>query len=177
MKLPYYSQEPNTLAEVFETDLDQGLNLREARLRLEQHGANKLHEAQKDSAWTIFMRQFNDFITIVLMVTTAISALLGEVVDSVAILAIIVLNAGLGFIQEYRAEKSLDALKQLTAPIAKVIRGGRQVQVDAEELVPGDIIILEAGDRVPADARLFRAAALYANEAMLTGESLPVAKS
>jgi Ca2+-transporting ATPase len=176
MKLPYYSQEPNTLAEVFETDLDQGLNLREARLRLEQHGANKLHEAQKDSAWTIFMRQFNDFITIVLMVTTAISALLGEVVDSVAILAIIVLNAGLGFIQEYRAEKSLDALKQLTAPIAKVIRGGRQVQVDAEELVPGDIIILEAGDRVPADARLFRAAALYANEAMLTGESLPVAK-
>lgn len=176
MKLPYYSQEPKTLASVFTTDLEQGLSSREARLRLEQRGANRLLEAKKDSAWTIFMRQFNDFITIVLMITTAVSALLGEVVDAVAILAIIVLNALLGFIQEYRAEKSLDALKQLTAPSAKVIRDNRQIQINAEELVPGDIVVLEAGDRVPADARLFHANTLYVNEAMLTGESMPAAK-
>lgn len=176
MELPYYSQEPKTLAQMFSTDLERGLSAKEAETRLEQHGANKLREIKKDSALVIFLRQFDDFITIVLMVTTGISAALGEVVDAAAILAIIILNAVLGFIQEYRAEKSLEALKQLTAPTAKVIRNNRQIQVDAEKLVPGDVIVLEAGDRVPADARLFQANTLYVNEAMLTGESLPSAK-
>lgn len=110
------------------------------------------------------------------MISTLVSALLGEVVDSIAILVIIVMNAVMGFIQEYRAEKSLEALKQLTAPTAKVIRGGRQIQISAEELVPGDLIVLEAGDRVPADARLVNVNTLYINEAMLTGESVPVRK-
>lgn len=176
MELPYYSQEPKTLAQMLSTDLERGLSAKEAETRLEQHGANKLREIKKDSALVIFLRQFDDFITIVLMVTTGISAALGEVVDAAAILAIIILNAVLGFIQEYRAEKSLEALKQLTAPTAKVIRNNRQIQVDAEKLVPGDVIVLEAGDRVPADARLFQANTLYVNEAMLTGESLPSAK-
>lgn len=176
VKNQYYNQEPKALAQNFGTNLEQGLSARQVKTLFEKYGANKLAEAEKDSAVTIFFRQFNDFITIVLMITTLVSALLGEVVDSVAILAIIVMNAVLGFIQEYRAEKSLDALKQLTAPMAKVIRGGRQLQINAEELVPGDIIVLEAGDRVPADARLFNVNSLYINEAMLTGESLPVGK-
>lgn len=176
MELPYYTQEPKELARTLGTNLDSGLSVGEAKKRFEEYGANKLLEAEKDSKWSIFMRQFDDFITIVLMITTGISALLGEVVDAAAILAIVILNAILGFIQEYRAEKSLDALKQLTAPSAKVIRDNRKMQVNAEEVVPGDIVILEAGDRVPADARLFEANTLYVNEAMLTGESIPTAK-
>ena len=121
MELPYSTLEPKELARTLGTNLDSGLSVGEAKKRLEEYGANKLLEAEKDSKWSIFMRQFDDFITIVLMITTGISALLGEVVDAAAILAIVILNAILGFIQEYRAEKSLDALKQLTAPSAKVI--------------------------------------------------------
>jgi Ca2+-transporting ATPase len=176
MKEQFYNKDAHFLAEFLGTDLEQGLSARKSKELLEKHGYNKLAEAEKDSALTIFFRQFNDFITIVLMISTLVSALLGEVVDSIAILVIIVMNAVMGFIQEYRAEKSLEALKQLTAPTAKVIRGGRQIQISAEELVPGDLIVLEAGDRVPADARLVNVNTLYINEAMLTGESVPVRK-
>lgn len=172
----WFKYSPTELAERLGSNLATGLSLRRAKRRLEEKGPNKLSEEEKESWWSVFSRQFEDLMIIILMITTIVSALLGEVVDAVAILAIIVLNAILGFVQEYRAEKSLSALKQLTAPKSKVLREQRQLTIDAEEIVPGDIIVLEAGDRVPADARLINVNSLYVEEATLTGESIPVEK-
>lgn len=176
MKQHWHSQTPHALAQELNTDLEHGLSARKAAQYVEKYGVNKLIEPERDSIWSIFLRQFEDFMTIILMISTAVSALLGEVTDAIAILAIIILNAILGFIQEYRAEKSLDALKQLTAPMAHVLRDGHLVQIKAEQVVPGDIMVLEAGDRVPADGRLINVHSLYVDESMLTGESLPVGK-
>lgn len=159
-----------------ETSLESGLSSHQIKKRLHALGPNKLAEEEKESLWTIFSRQFEDLMVIILMITTGISALLGEVTDAVAILTIIIMNAVLGFVQEYRAEKSLDALKHLTAPISRVIRQGKQHLIDATNLVPGDIVILVAGDRVPADARIISANSFFVNEATLTGESVPSEK-
>lgn len=177
VKPKWYMFNLSDLSNKFNTDLKQGLTSIQAKRRLNEHGCNELLEEEKESVWSIFMHQFEDFMVIVLMITTLISALLGEVVDAVAILAIIVMNAILGFIQEYRAEKSLDTLKELTAPTAEVIRNNRHIIIEANSIVPGDIVVLEAGDRVPADARLIKASSLYVDESALTGESVPVAKN
>ncbi len=122
----------------------------------------------------MFISQFKDFMIIILLIAVAISLLVGEVIDAAIILAIVVLNALLGSIQENRANEALKALKKLSTPHAKVLRDGEVKVVSSKEIVPGDIVLLEAGDFVPADGRLIEAAALKVNESSLTGESVPV---
>lgn len=173
----WHMLEPSSLFEYFRVDSGRGLNRREAVRRLRRYGANAIVRHRQTSPAVIFLSQFKDFMIMVLLGATVISALLGEAADAATIAAIILLNAVLGFIQEYRAERSLEALQELSSPKAKVRRDGALLELAAAELVPGDIIALEAGDRVPADARLFEMAFLEADEAVLTGESLPVCKA
>lgn len=161
---------------ILEVDPQKGLSPGEAGHRLAQVGPNQLQEHARASVLTLFLEQFKDFMVLVLLVATGISWALGEVVDAFTIVAIVILNAILGFIQEFRAEKSMEALRKLTAPVAKVIRGGQETQVQARDLVPGDILVIETGDRIPADGRLLESHALEMEEAALTGESIPVKK-
>lgn len=153
-----------------------GLTAQEAEARLEKAGFNELSEGKSVSPLAIFLNQFKDFMVLVLMAATLISGLLGEYLDAITIVAIIVMNGVLGFIQEFRAERSLRALKELSAPAAKVVRGGELLHISAKELVPGDIVLLESGDRVPADIRFFATNSVYVEESALTGESVPVSK-
>jgi len=155
----------------------QGLSEEEAKHRLEEIGPNELREIKKITPLEIFLRQFKSFLVIILLIATAISAFLGEFNDALVIAIIVLLNAVLGFAQEYRAERSMEALKRLTAPKARVIRDGVDVEILAKELVPGDVILFKTGDKVPADSRLIEAMNLQVNEAPLTGESLPVEKT
>jgi Ca2+-transporting ATPase len=158
------------------TDPRDGLTSEEVSRRQEQFGPNELRAAERTPAWRMFLAQFNDFMIWVLLGAVAISAIEGQVPEAIAITAILVLNGVLGFIQEYRAEQALEALKEMSAPTATAIRDGREAEVPAVSLVPGDVVILEAGDRIPADARLVEAAALRTEEASLTGESRPASK-
>ncbi|MGE5604711.1 MAG: HAD-IC family P-type ATPase, partial [Bacteroidota bacterium] len=159
------------------TNLQSGLTSAEAGRRLVEVGHNQLNTATKISPWRIFLNQFTDFMVLVLIGAAIISGLLGEKEDALTIIAIIILNAILGFFQEYRAEKSLEALKELTAPLAHVWRDGKVQRIPAKELVPGDIMLLESGDRVPADGRIVEQVTLEVNEATLTGESMAVVKT
>jgi len=159
------------------TDVEQGLSANEAKKRLTRYGKNKLRKGKRFSALVIFVNQFKSLVIWVLIGAAAVSAALGETVDGIAIIAIVILNAIIGFIQEYRAEKAAAALARLTAPHCRVVRGGHSVVVDATEIVPGDILLLEGGDLVAADARLIQTSVLRINEAPLTGESQAVGKS
>lgn len=159
------------------TNMQLGLTSSDASRRLVEVGHNQLNIAPKISPWRIFLGQFTDFMVLVLIGASIISGLLGEKEDALTILAIIILNAVLGFFQEYRAEKSLEALKELTAPLAHVCRDGKVRRVPAKDLVPGDIMVLEGGDRVPADGRIVEQVNLEVNEATLTGESMAVSKT
>ncbi|MDZ4655194.1 MAG: calcium-translocating P-type ATPase, PMCA-type [Coriobacteriia bacterium] len=158
------------------SDKHTGLTAEEATRRLGEYGPNELQKAEKAPAWRMFLAQFNDFMIWVLMAAVAISAAEGQTIEAVAITAILLLNGILGFFQEYRAEQALEALRQLSAPTATVVRGGVEQEVPAATLVPGDIVLLEAGDKVPADGRLLEVGALRVEEASLTGESRPVTK-
>ncbi|GIP36724.1 calcium-translocating P-type ATPase, SERCA-type [Paenibacillus sp. J31TS4] len=160
-----------------QTDASKGLSQEETDQRREAAGANVLTEGVAVSPVALFLNQFKDFMVLVLMGATLISGLLGEYLDAITIIVIILMNGILGFIQEFRAEKSLKALKELSAPTAKVIRGGQLVHVAAKDLVPGDIVLLESGDRIPADLRWIEANGVYVEESALTGESLPVSKT
>ena len=153
-----------------------GLSLEEAQKRLEQYGPNELTEKRKKSPFMMFLDQFRDFMILVLIAAAIISGFIGEPSDTIAIIVILVLNAVIGFIQEYRAEKAMAALKKMAAPSATVIRNGTPETIAASQLVPGDFVMLEAGKIVPADMRLFEAAQLKVEEASLTGESVPVEK-
>jgi len=158
------------------TDPERGLTSEEVVLRQERFGPNELRAADTTPPWRMFLAQFNDFMIWVLLAAVAVSAIEGQVPEAIAITAILLLNGVLGFVQEYRAEQALEALKQMSAPVATVIRDGRELDVPAVELVPGDVVLLEAGDRIPADGRLSHVAVLRVEEASLTGESLPVSK-
>ncbi|MCM3698390.1 calcium-translocating P-type ATPase, SERCA-type [Paenibacillus macerans] len=155
---------------------DQGLSDEEALRRREESGWNELEEGKRISPILLFLNQFKDFMMLVLMGATLISGFLGEYLDAVTIIAIIILNGVLGFIQEFRAERSLRALKQLSAPHANVLREGTVKHLPARELVPGDIVVLESGDRIPADIRWLSTNSLDVEESALTGESHPVGK-
>jgi Ca2+-transporting ATPase len=156
---------------------EQGLTSREAAERLAKYGENQLHEAPRPTFWHMLWDQLNNFVVILLIVASVISALLGDYIEAAAILAIVVLNSVLGIVQERSAEEALAALKKLAAPDAQVIRDGRRQSVPARNLVPGDIVHLEAGNYIPADVRLLEAVNLRIEEASLTGESLPVQKN
>ncbi len=154
----------------------QGLNSGEAKRRLEECGYNELKAKKGITPLQIFLNQFKDVFVIMLLIATVISFLIGEIVDAVTIAIIVILNSVVGFYQEYRSEKAMEAMKKLTAPKARVFRDGNETIIDAREIVPGDIVLLEAGDRVPADARLIETVDLKADEAVLTGESTDVTK-
>ncbi|HLN61471.1 MAG TPA: cation-translocating P-type ATPase [Symbiobacteriaceae bacterium] len=173
----WHQMEAGQVTAQLTTDLESGLTVREAERRLAEVGPNVLASAEKVPWWKMLLAQFQDFMVLVLLVATAISYAMGETADAITIVVIVVVNAVLGFIQEYRAEQSLEALKQLAAPTARLRRDGQEVQVAAADLVPGDILLLEAGDKLPADARLAEAVGLEVEEAALTGESLPVRKN
>ncbi|HHN66246.1 MAG TPA: cation-translocating P-type ATPase [Nitrospirae bacterium] len=154
----------------------QGLTSEEARARLERYGPNELEEKKKRHPLMMFIDQFRDFMILVLIAAAVISGFIGEASDTIAIVVIVVLNAIIGFVQEYRAEKAMEALKKMAAPYATVLRDRRPVNLPARELVPGDKVLLEAGRIVPADIRLTEAIQLKIEEAALTGESVPVEK-
>lgn len=154
----------------------EGLTGAQVSERLAEHGPNRLAEEKKDSLLKRFMNQFKDLMIIILVVAALISGALGELSDTLIILIVVLVNAVIGVAQEYKAEKALDALKKMSLPITKVRRNGHVEQVASEELVPGDIVLLDAGDFVPADLRLISASSLKIEEAALTGESVPTEK-
>ncbi|MBN1315098.1 MAG: cation-translocating P-type ATPase [Anaerolineales bacterium] len=158
------------------THLTQGLTDDEAAARLEKVGPNELQERPRPTFWNLLLGQFNNFLIIILLVSSIVSLILGEILDASAILAIVILNAVLGVVQESKAEEALAALKKMAAPEAKVLRSGHLVTVPSRTLVPGDIVFLEAGHYVPTDLRLVEAVNLKIDEASLTGESHPVQK-
>ncbi len=154
-----------------------GLTSQEAQRRLYEFGPNRLLEKKRRGPVMMFLDQFKDFMILVLIGAAVVSGLVGEVSDTVAIVVIVVLNAIVGFVQEYRAEKAMDALKRMATPKAVVLREGQPMEVSSDEIVPGDIVLLEAGNVVPADMRLIQASRLKIQEAALTGESVPVDKN
>ena len=164
------------VAAALATDTERGLTRADADERLARFGPNELVERGRKPAWRLFVEQFANTMIVVLMIAALVTALIGDLKDTVVILAIVVLNGVIGFIQEFRAEQAMAALKQMTSPTARVLRGGEVAVVPAAELVPGDVVRLETGDIVAADMRLTESAALRINEAALTGESEPAAK-
>jgi P-type Ca2+ transporter type 2C len=155
-----------------------GLSADEARRRLEKHGPNQLTGTKKESGFQAFLRQYQDFMQVVLLVAAVLNLIVTQDVGTSVVLAgLTVFNAVVGLRQEAKAEESVKALANMMKTIARVRRDGQAVEVDAEDLVPGDVVLVEAGNRIPADARICVAATLEIEEAALTGESLPVAKS
>ncbi len=169
-------QPVESLVGVLRTHLTVGLRDEEASARLAQHGPNELRERPRPTFWHLLLGQFNNFLVIILIASAVISLFLGEYVDASAIMAIVVLNAILGVVQESKAEEALAALKKMAAPEARVIRSGHIRTIPSRELVPGDVVLLEAGHYVPADVRLVEAVNLKVDEAALTGESVPTQK-
>lgn len=155
---------------------ENGLTDEEAKKRLEQYGINEIEKRKKTTPFQIFIRQFTSFIVVILLAAIVISLVIGERLDAIVISIIVVLNGIFGFIQEYKAEQAIEALRKLTALKAKVIRDGKETEIDSKELVPGDVVLLETGAKVPADARLLTIAAFQVDEASLTGESVPSSK-
>ncbi|MCD6236170.1 MAG: HAD-IC family P-type ATPase, partial [Thaumarchaeota archaeon] len=158
-----------------ETDLN-GLSEEEAARRLEVYGPNELREEKRKSKLEIFINQFKNILILILLIATGLSILIGELLDAVLIVSIVLASAILGTFQEYRAERAIETLRKLTSPEATVLRSGREVKVPARSIVPGDVLLLRAGDRVPADARIIESIDLKIDESSLTGESVAVAK-
>jgi Ca2+-transporting ATPase len=172
----WHSMEVAQVLQYLDTDIHQGLTNDEVKKRLEKYGSNELKREERVSPFSIFLNQFKNILIVVLLIATVLSALVGEIVDAGLILIIVVFCAVLGFVQEYRAEQALEALKKMLSPTITVLRGGKEEEIPSKELVPGDILLLEAGDKIPADARLVENHSLRCDEAPLTGESLPVGK-
>ena len=157
--------------------LQIGLTAEEAEKRLERYGPNRLKSVKRAGALKIFASQFRDILVLILLASTVISVAMGEYVEALTMIAIVFLNAVVGFIQEYRTERTLETLKELAAPTARVLRGGSVTELPADGVVPGDVVLLDAGMRVCADGFVLESAALAADESLLTGESVPVEKS
>ncbi len=174
---PWHLLTADETAQRLGTALDVGISSEEAARRLATCGRNEIRETRGRGAWQMLLGQFTDFMILLLLAAAVISGFIGDIEDAAAILAIVVLNAIVGFVQEYRAEKALRALKQLAALKARVVRDGEAGTLPAAELVPGDIVLLDAGSVVPADLRLVEAVQLKVDEAALTGESHPVEKA
>ncbi len=175
--LAWHAEIPAAVTTALAVDPAQGLTGAEAQARLAQYGPNRLAEKPPRPAWLKFLDQFRNFLVIVLLGAAVMAGVVGDLKDAVVIAVVVLLNATLGFFQEHRAEAALAALKNMLAPMARVRRDGRPALIPAEELVPGDILLLEAGDRIPADARVLDAHGAEVAEAALTGESHAVAKT
>ncbi|MEJ2243406.1 MAG: cation-translocating P-type ATPase [Candidatus Bathyarchaeota archaeon] len=181
MSPEYHSMEKKELLESLKVT-EKGLTTQEAERRLKEFGPNELLEKKKVSPLQIFLGQFKDIFVIMLLFAMAVSLIIaitrdaGEFVDAATIGAIIFLNAIVGFVQEYRSEKAMEAMKQLTAPKARVLRDGKETLIPSREVVPGDVVLLDAGDRIPADARVLQVVDMKTDEAILTGESTAVGK-
>jgi len=167
----FYSKKKEEVIKEFNSSAD-GLSPSEVKKRIERYGYNELIVKKGDSAFKIFLKQFQNFLIILLIFAAIVSVVLGEMIEAIAMGCIILLSVILGFYQEYRAEKAIEALKKISAPEAKVVREGKEIKIPAKELVPGDIILLEEGDIVPADCRLIEAVSMQVNESSLTGESV-----
>lgn len=176
MPRAWHSADENAIYKLLNTGPD-GLSDGEAKRRIEEFGLNKLPQEEAVTSWKILLHQFVDPLIYVLIVAALVSIALGESIDAAVIMAVVLLNAVVGFFQEFKAEEAMKALAKLLSPKAKVIRGGFEKVIDAERLVPGDIVVLGAGDVVPADIRIVNLRHLRADESMLTGESSPVTKS
>ena len=176
LKQPFHNKSQDDLLREFLSDSEKGLTPEEAVSRLEALGRNAIEEEKKKGLWLIFLSQFTNVLVYLLIVAAGLSFFFKEWLDGGAILVVILINAIIGFYMEYQAERSMAALKKLSLLSAKVIRSGTTTAINAEELVPGDLVFLEAGDMVPADGMIFRASQLQVDEAALTGESLPVEK-
>jgi Ca2+-transporting ATPase len=172
----WHSLESTQVLKELNADADSGLTKDEVARRLEQYGYNELKKEKRVSPFALFISQFKNILIVILLIAIVLSAIVGELVDAGIIAAIVVFCAVLGFTQEYRAERAVEALKKMLSPTITVLREGSEEEVPSKELVPGDILLLEAGDRVPADARLIEAHSLMCDEAPLTGESVPVNK-
>lgn len=181
--MDWHSLNPRQTAETLRTDLSRGLSEQNAKSSLAKHGKNLLKAEKKNSVLKQFIQQFSDFCVIILFIACIISFLTGilegkgDFIEPVVILFIVILNAAMGVYQERRAERALEALQKMSAPVATVIRSGIQKKIPAQLLVPGDLVLLESGDMVPADARLIEANSLTVQESALTGESEPCEKS
>lgn len=154
----------------------EGLTTKRAEELLKQNGSNTLEQKKKNPVVKMFLGQFRDVMVMILLAAATVSAVMGEYYDSVTIMIIVVINAVMGFVQEFRTEKTLDAIKSLAAPSARVYRDGKLIVIPAEKLVKGDVILLEAGDKIPADCKILNSMALECDESALTGESVPVSK-
>lgn len=178
----WYSSSVEEVSKKLKTNINIGLSEEEAQKRFERYGPNNLKEKKKESIFVKFIKQFNDFMIITLIIAAIISAVVSKLngeadyIDSIIIVAIVIFNAIMGLVQEQKAEKSLEALKKMSAPNAKVRRNGRVQEIDATMVVPGDIVILEAGNYVPADCRLINSYNLKIEESALTGETIPSLK-
>lgn len=173
----YHEMNEKEVEKTLNTDFSAGLSDEEAEKRRKNFGYNELEEGEKQSLLLIFFSQFKDFMVLVLLAATLISGLLGEYIDAIAIIAIIILNSFLGFFQEIRAEKSLSALKELSQPHVQALRNGEWISLLSKELVPGDVIKFASGDRIGADVRIIESRSLEVEESALTGESVPVPKT
>ena len=171
----WYQKSRAEIIDQFNTSADKGLDSRTVRQRSGEP-PNMIEEGSKTSPWSIFLKQFTDTMVIVLLGATVVSGIIGAMADAVTIMAIVILNAVLGFIQEYRAERSLEEIKKLASPFVRVLRDGKKLSVPTRELLTGDIVLIEAGDKIPADLRLLESSNLEIDEASLTGESVPIAK-
>lgn len=176
-KSPWYQQSISEACQTLNTGAEKGLTFHEAKNRLEQYGPNELKHKEGPGIFQMFLEQLKDYMVIILIIASIVSIAVGEVTDSIVIIGIVIVNACLGVFQEYRAGKALEALKKMSAPNAKVVRGGEPMTIPAVELVPGDLVVLETGDYIPADLRLVSSINLKVEEAALTGESVPVEKN
>lgn len=174
--MKWYEHSSSNIEELTQTNLNEGLTEEESLERLSEYGANELEERDSPSALLVFLEQFKDFMVVVLLAATLISGLLGEYVDAITIILIVLINGILGFVQERKAEKSLEALKELSAPKMNVLRDGVWRQIPAKEVVFGDVAKFDSGDRIGADVRLVTANGLTVEESALTGESVAVEK-
>jgi len=172
----WHALDQEKLSQELDADLHRGLGKADIEQRLSRWGHNQLLETSSRPWWRMFTDQFRDFMITILLAAALISGLIGNIIDTTAIVVIVLLNAVIGAVQEYRAERAMAALKAMAAPLARVIRDGRTVELPSAQLVPGDLVLLEAGDVVPADLRLLECNGLEVNESLLTGESQGVSK-
>ncbi|HLS10394.1 calcium-translocating P-type ATPase, SERCA-type [Lentibacillus sp.] len=174
--MKWYQMDVDTVEQKLHVTTNHGLTDKQAEQRRKQYGPNRLESEKNTSRWLIFLKQFQDFMVLILLAATLIAGMLGEYVDAIAIMTIVLVNGFLGYFQEQKAEKSLSKLKEMSAPIADVLRDGKWEKVPSQEVVVGDVVRINSGDRIPADIRITKSSSLETEESALTGESLPVMK-